>query len=973
MTEGLPGILERYHAASLAARDAEFFVRARLNGRKGYLTRELAEAWRIGCAPTLAQCAQAWAAAGFDRATCERELRSAGLLIDPVADGPDRSAYMFFRDCMIFAWHGPATKDGPGSLLYFSSRRLKDLEIDGTPLPKDKKALCMRSPGQDGKGGLARPPGFNLPALGRADLQELAVVEGALDAIACTAMGHVAVAQIGAAIREDLGKLLRAWLAADASRTLYFIPDASPDMKPLKRLQGCRHAGPHIRIALLPVNRDPDEVTAEELAAAKAAAEPAWRVTVDTMVGLVELEGQGADALATAGARPGEHKDLWQQLCAWAKADRALGEKIWEVYARYQLNFLSAEEAAEQRQALGLGPVAVAVRANETERWLDEIFMERLRQAAALADTPRDRAVTELFRSLVGVWLDLSAVARDRIKETTCSTLDLGKRAFDRALKESFAATGGSFVNENDGTNWPGLARAFLGEMGPERAYKRWRQYWYEWSRARGCYRQLEDEKMETVVNAWLEARGVPVTQTATGNFLNALMMFCFIEQDVEPPRWLAGNEETQHVYVSFRNGILDLMNPERPPKPHSPDFWSLCALPFDYDPAATCPQFERAVERWQPARELTAEQFLQTPDHARLQTTVGDEKRFYSIEPQLVLQEFMGYVFVPGNPRQKLMLNIGEGNDGKTQYLEVLARMVGEANISAQGLEAFDPRQQFGLEPLLGKLVNVVGDANDLDRVGEGTLKQIVGGDMISVNRKNKSVVNVRLGVKFVMLANQLPPFRDRSEGIWRRLLIVKWEHPIKSFEVVEEFAKKLVTEEAAGIFNWALAGFHRVTKLGFTSGAIMKANVDEARRKVQKEQNFFDEALEVAVTAEGLFDENIHTLGDDIVGAYKDWALKNNQKKGLYGDNLLDEMRRWIKKHYPLAMERIEEGARSSKGFRRRHGSGKRLYYYVGVALRKDAPGTATSGLTSWMQPAGTRGNGRGRSALLDAADSS
>jgi len=352
MTEGLPGILERYHAASLAARDAEFFVRCR--ERKGYLTRELAEAWRIGCAPTLAQCAQAWAAAGFDRATCERELRSAGLLIDPVADGPDRSAYMFFRDCMIFAWHGPATKDGPGSLLYFSSRRLKDLEIDGTPLPKDKKALCMRSPGQDGKGGLARPPGFNLPALARADLQELAVVEGALDAIACTAMGHVAVAQIGAAIREDLGKLLRAWLAADPARTLYFIPDASPDMKPLRRLQGCRHAGPHIRIALLPVNRDPDEVTAEELAAAKAAAEPAWRVTVDTMVGLVELEGQGADALATAGARPGEHKDLWQQLCAWAKADRALGERIWAAYQRLMRGGLDQALTAELRGQLGL-------------------------------------------------------------------------------------------------------------------------------------------------------------------------------------------------------------------------------------------------------------------------------------------------------------------------------------------------------------------------------------------------------------------------------------------------------------------------------------------------------------------------------------------------------------------------------------------------------------------------------------------
>lgn len=136
-------ILRLYHAAALAARTPEFYVRARQ--RKSYLTPEVIARHGLGLAPTLRECL----AAGLT----ELELRAVGLLCDPVSDGPDRSPYLFFRDCIIIPYY---RTDGTGPV-YFSSRRLSDTRADGTLLDKGKKALCMRRPGEDGRGGVERP------------------------------------------------------------------------------------------------------------------------------------------------------------------------------------------------------------------------------------------------------------------------------------------------------------------------------------------------------------------------------------------------------------------------------------------------------------------------------------------------------------------------------------------------------------------------------------------------------------------------------------------------------------------------------------------------------------------------------------------------------------------------------------------------------------------------------------------------
>ena len=70
----------------------------------------------------------------------------------------------------------------------------------------------------------------------------------------------------------------------------------------------------------------------------------------------------------------------------------------------------------------------------------------------------------------------------------------------------------------------------------------------------------------------------------------------------------------------------------------------------------------------------------------------------------------------------------------------------------------------------LLGKLANLVGDQGFFELGDEGILKTLTGGDVFAFEEKNKMPVYRRNDCKLVFACNQLPTFRDKSEGTWRR-----------------------------------------------------------------------------------------------------------------------------------------------------------------------------------------------------------
>src|SRR5262249_43819925 len=132
-------------------------------------------------------------------------------------------------------------------------------------------------------------------------------------------------------------------------------------------------------------------------------------------------------------------------------------------------------------------------------------------------------------------------------------------------------------------------------------------------------------------------------------------------------------------------------------------------------------------------------------------------------------LADFVASCFIPVRHETSTIL-VGSGSNGKSVFANAVSQFVGEENVSAVPLEAFGSR--FGLMPTLNKLLNLVGDLNDLDRVQEGSLKSFISQDLITFDRKGISPITVRPTARLLICANRLPRVRDRSDGTWRRFV---------------------------------------------------------------------------------------------------------------------------------------------------------------------------------------------------------
>ena len=159
-------------------------------------------------------------------------------------------------------------------------------------------------------------------------------------------------------------------------------------------------------------------------------------------------------------------------------------------------------------------------------------------------------------------------------------------------------------------------------------------------------------------------------------------------------------------------------------------------------------------------------------------------------------------------------------------------------------------PLELFGtshdLIGTLGKLVNITSDIGDLDRVAEGLLKQFTGDDVMHFNPKHRTPFSAKPTAKLIIAANVRPPFRDRSEGVWRRLSILPFPVTIEPERRNPDLTENL-TVELSGILNWAIAGAFSLRKRRHfiePSAGIL------ARQQFQRESNparlFLEECCE-------------------------------------------------------------------------------------------------------------------------------
>ena len=317
---------------------------------------------------------------------------------------------------------------------------------------------------------------------------------------------------------------------------------------------------------------------------------------------------------------------------------------------------------------------------------------------------------------------------------------------------------------------------------------------------------------------------------------------------NTKPPIWLEGYAQSKppsSKLISLMNGIFHLEDSIL--LPHSLGFFTQNSLPFEYNPASQCPVWMKF-----------------------LQSVWPDDKE--SIE---TLQEMFGYILSGDTRQQKFFNIIGPRRSGKGTINKVLVALLGQHNTVAPELgELCDT---FGLQPWLGKLLASFTDARAPERNRSAVVSQllrIVGGDTITVNRKNKDAWNGYLPTRLVMYSNEVLQLTENSNALTGRMVVLKMT---KSFFDNEdtELAHKL-EQELSGIFNWAMEGMARRLERGghFLQPKSGKEYLDLMAELGNPMGTFAEDALE--------FEPDSMIKKEHVFACWKHWALAKSMSPG-------------------------------------------------------------------------------------------
>jgi putative DNA primase/helicase len=180
------------------------------------------------------------------------------------------------------------------------------------------------------------------------------------------------------------------------------------------------------------------------------------------------------------------------------------------------------------------------------------------------------------------------------------------------------------------------------------------------------------------------------------------------------------------------------------------------------------------------------------------------------NMEDQALLQEWVGSTLLPDTRYQKAMVMEGPGSNGKGVITEVVSAL--HENVAAVNLEKIDG---FGLSELPNASLVVVSETPKKG-INEESLKQLIAGDRVVIDIKQRSQFTCKPFAKWLISCNAFPKITDESDGVWRRLIIMKFMNKFSGKDKDTKLAEKIIANEMLHVLDWALIGLQRLLERG-------------------------------------------------------------------------------------------------------------------------------------------------------------
>ncbi len=460
-----------------------------------------------------------------------------------------------------------------------------------------------------------------------------------------------------------------------------------------------------------------------------------------------------------------------------------------------------------------------------------------------------------------------------------------------------------------DPSNPTRIARTFIAKHALD-GHNTLRWYagsFYEWEN--GQYSKIDTDTVRSVIRGFLDRAlkpSMPKNSTTPievpfqpktrdiDEVLAALKDAVLVPSTVTPAAWLDDEPERPppSELLACRNGLLNITTDEL--LPSSPLFFNTSALPIAYESDAPEPRCWLKF-----LRELWGN------DEESIQT----------------LQDWFGYCLTSETRQQKMLLIVGPPRSGKGTIAHVLTGLLGESNVAGPTLGSF--RTNFGLWPLIGKPLAIIPDAR-LSRRGDHTpvverLLSISGEDRLTIDRKYREHVTVKLSTRLMILTNEMPAFTDSSAALARRFIILRLTESFYGRED-QQLAGRLLAE-LPGILLWAIDGWSRLQGRGHF---VQPKSAAETVLQLQE----LGSPILAFVEDRCVVDQKRQVQKKALYQAYREWCVERDEEPLSHP-------------HFGSGLSAALPGLRES---RPRDFFGDRMRVYVGVGLN-NVPGPPRS----------------------------
>lgn len=231
------------------------------------------------------------------------------------------------------------------------------------------------------------------------------------------------------------------------------------------------------------------------------------------------------------------------------------------------------------------------------------------------------------------------------------------------------------------------------------------------------------------------------------------------------------------------------------------------------------------------------------------------------------VVQELCAQTLLPANFGVAAWF-FGQGANGKGVLMEVIDAI----HRQSCRLRLDHLAEKFALEPLIGASLVLVDEVAN-GKFDEELFKTLITGNGVDVDRKwDKPLRSYHPRAKWIISANTIPHIRDKSDGVWRRIVFIPWQVQIAECDRTPDLDKQIIKKELHIVLDWLLLGAVRIVKRGrFLSESEMPPIIQSQKQIMRLESD----SVRAWIDEEGIHHAPaVWTANDEIYTSYTDWC---------------------------------------------------------------------------------------------------